>query len=89
MAGGTQDGQQTAYASPNSICDRMRVPSDMAGNLATTEIHADYSAAASCPPTVSSIPVFLIFNGGKVVYQQLGITPEVTLRAEMDWLSDR
>ncbi len=33
---------------------------------------------------ISPIPALLIFKGGRIVARHLGITPEATLRAEME-----
>ena len=33
---------------------------------------------------ISSIPAFFIFQGGRIVAQHLGITPEATLRSELE-----
>jgi thioredoxin len=33
---------------------------------------------------VSSIPVFLILNGGQIVANHLGVTSEATLRTELE-----
>jgi thioredoxin 1 len=33
---------------------------------------------------ISSIPVLLIFKNGKVVARHVGVTPEATLRAELE-----
>lgn len=38
---------------------------------------------------ISSIPVLLIFKGGKVAKQHVGVVPEATLRAEMAALRGR
>jgi thioredoxin 1 len=35
---------------------------------------------------VASIPTFLIFQGGQVVAKHVGVTPEATLRAELQRL---
>jgi thioredoxin 1 len=36
---------------------------------------------------ISSIPTVLIFKNGKIAAQHVGVTPEATLRAEMQRLS--
>src|SRR5438477_10467052 len=36
---------------------------------------------------ISSIPALLIFKNGKVVAQHVGVTPEATLRAELEKLA--
>ena len=33
---------------------------------------------------VSSVPTLLVFRGGRVVAQHVGVTPEATLRAELE-----
>ncbi len=38
---------------------------------------------------ISSIPALLIFKEGRVVARHVGITPEVTLRVEMQRLSQK
>jgi thioredoxin 1 len=35
---------------------------------------------------ISSIPAFLIFKGGQIAARHVGVTPEATLRAEMEKL---
>ena len=59
----------------------------LARDYKVCKVNVDKNQPLAAHYGVSSIPVFLIFHGGKIVYQHLGITPEATLRTEMEHLS--
>lgn len=51
------------------------------------KVNVDTNQELAAHYGISSIPALLIFKGGKVVAWHVGVTPEATLRAEMQRLS--
>ena len=51
------------------------------------KVNVDRNQPLAAKYNISSIPALLIFKGGQVAAQHLGITSESTLRAEMQRLS--
>lgn len=56
----------------------------LAKDFKVCKVNVDSNQPLAAKYGISSIPALLIFNGGKVVAQHAGITPEETLRAEME-----
>lgn len=56
----------------------------VARDFKVCKVNVDKNQPLAVRYDVSTIPVFLIFKGGQIVAQHLGITPEATLRAEME-----
>jgi len=48
------------------------------------KVNVDSNQALAAKYGVSSIPALMIFKGGKIVAQHTGITPEATLRSELE-----
>ena len=61
----------------------------LARDFKVCKVNVDTNQPLAAHYDVSSIPVFLIFKGGKIVARHVGITPEATLRAELQQQSDR
>jgi thioredoxin 1 len=59
----------------------------LARDFKVCKVNVDTNQPLAARYNISSIPALLIFHGGKVVAQHLGITPEATLRAELQRLS--
>lgn len=59
----------------------------LARDFKVCKVNVDKNQALAARYGVSSIPVFLIFQGGQIAAQHLGITPEATLRSELLRLS--
>ena len=51
------------------------------------KVNVDTNQPLASAYDISSIPALLIFKGGKVVARHVGVTPELSLRAEMQRLS--
>ena len=56
----------------------------LAKDFKVCKVNVDTNKPLAAKYGISSIPALLIFKGGKVVAQHVGITPEETLRAEME-----
>jgi thioredoxin 1 len=50
-------------------------------------VNVDTNPELAAHYSISSIPALLIFKGGQVAARLVGVTPEATLRAEMQRLS--
>ncbi len=48
------------------------------------KVNVDSNPQLAARYGISSIPALMIFRAGRVVAQHLGVTPETTLRAELD-----
>ena len=59
----------------------------LARNYKVCKVNVDTNQPLAGRYGVSSIPALFIFKNGKIVAQHLGITPEATLRAELEQLS--
>lgn len=59
----------------------------LARDFKVCKVNVDDNPSVAAHYDISSIPALLIFKGGKVVARHEGITPEATLRAEMQRLS--
>ena len=59
----------------------------LARDFKVCKVNVDDNPSVAAHYNISSIPALLIFKGGKVVARHEGITPEATLRAEMQRLS--
>jgi thioredoxin 1 len=51
------------------------------------KVNVDTNQVLAAHYGISSIPALLIFKGGKIAARHVGVTPEATLRAEMQELS--
>lgn len=72
-------------------CPPCRAMNPVIDNLArdfkVCKVNVDTNQELAAHYGISSIPAFLIFKDGKVAAQQVGVTPEATLRDEMRKLS--
>lgn len=59
----------------------------LARDFKVCKVNVDKNQPLAAKYNISSIPALLIFKGGQVAAQHLGITPEATLRAELQRLS--
>jgi thioredoxin 1 len=55
----------------------------LARDFKVCKVNVDTNQELATHYGISSIPVLLIFKGGQVAAQHVGVTPEATLRAEM------
>jgi len=55
----------------------------LAKDFKICKVNVDSNQALAAKYGVSSIPALMIFKGGKIVAQHIGITPEATLRSEL------
>src|SRR5438309_5368780 len=60
---------------------------DLAKEFKTCKVNIDTNQELAARYGVSSIPTVLIFKDGQIAAQHVGVTPEATLRAEMQGLS--
>src|SRR3954469_10673957 len=58
----------------------------LARDFKVCKVNVDTNQALAARYGVSSIPALFIFHGGRVARQHLGVTPEGTLRAELQSL---
>lgn len=59
----------------------------LARDFKVCKVNVDNNQELAAHYGISSIPVLLIFKGGKVAARHVGLTPEATLRQEMHRLS--
>jgi thioredoxin 1 len=59
----------------------------LARNFKVCKVNVDNNQALAAHYNISSIPVLMIFKDGKIAHQHLGVTPEATLRAELEQLT--
>lgn len=59
----------------------------LAKDFKVCKVNVDTNQELAAHYGISSIPVLLIFKGGKVAARHIGLTPEATLRQEMQKLS--
>ena len=60
----------------------------LAREFKVCKVNVDTNQELAAHSGISSIPALLIFKGGKVAARYVGLTPEATLRAEMQRLSE-
>jgi len=60
----------------------------LAKDFKVAQVNVDKNPQLASAYNVSSIPAIMIFKGGKVVASHLGVTPEATLRVELEKFSD-
>jgi thioredoxin 1 len=58
----------------------------LAKDYKVCKVNVDTNQELAAHYGISSIPALLIFKDGKVVAQHVGVTPEPTLRAELEKL---
>jgi thioredoxin 1 len=58
----------------------------LARDFKVAKVNVDKNQELAAHYDVSSIPALLIFKDGKVAARHLGVTPEATLRAELERL---
>jgi thioredoxin len=61
----------------------------LARDFKVCKVNVDTNSQLASHYGVSSIPVLMIFNEGKQAASHLGVTPEATLRAELQALATR
>lgn len=59
----------------------------LAQQFKVCKVNVDTNQELASHYRISTIPALLIFKDGQVVAQHVGVTPERTLRAEMEGLS--
>ena len=59
----------------------------LARDFKVCKVNVDNNQELAAHYNISSIPVLLIFKDGKIAARHVGLTPEVSLRAEMQRLS--
>jgi thioredoxin 1 len=59
----------------------------LAKDFKVCKVNVDNNQELAVHYKISSIPALLIFKSGQVMAQHVGVTPEATLRAEMQRLS--
>jgi thioredoxin 1 len=60
----------------------------LAKDFKVVKVNIDTNQELAAHYKVSSIPVLMIFNDGRIAAQHLGVTQEATLRAELERLRD-
>jgi thioredoxin 1 len=61
----------------------------LAKDFKVVKVNVDTNQSLAGRYQVSSIPALMIFKNGQIVNQHLDITPEATLRAELERLRNR
>lgn len=61
----------------------------LAKDFKVCKVNVDTNQPLAAHYGISSIPALLIFKDGKVAAKHVGVTPEATLRAEMQQLSEK
>jgi thioredoxin 1 len=56
----------------------------LAQDFKVCKVNVDKNQLLATHYQVSSIPTLLIFHGGHVVHRHVGVTPETTLRQELE-----
>ena len=59
----------------------------LAKDFKVCKVNVDNNQELAAHYNISSIPVLLIFKGGQIAVRHAGLTPEATLRTEMQKLS--
>lgn len=74
-------------------CGPCRMMTPVVERLAQTfkvcKVNVDKNPQLASRYGISSIPALFVFKGGQVAAQHLGVTPEATLRAELQALHSR
>ena len=67
---------------------RMMTPTleSLARDFKVCKVNVDRNQPLAAKYKISSIPALLIFKGGKIVGQHVGVTPEPVLRSELQAL---
>jgi thioredoxin 1 len=60
----------------------------LAKHFKVVKVNVDTNQSLAGRYQVSSIPALMIFKNGQIMAQHLGITPEATLRAELEEVRD-
>jgi thioredoxin 1 len=69
-------------------CRQMNpVIDSLAKDFKVCKVNVDKNQALASHYDISSIPALLIFKNGKVAARHVGVTPETTLRTELQKLS--
>ena len=69
-------------------CRRMNPTIDaLAGDFKVCKVNVDTNQQLAARYDISSIPALLIFKNGQIASRHVGVTPEATLRSEMERLS--
>ena len=58
----------------------------LAREFKVCKVNVDTNQELAARYDISSIPALLIFKGGQIAARHVGVTPEATLRAEMERL---
>jgi thioredoxin 1 len=61
----------------------------LAGKYKVCKVNVDTNQQLAVRYEVSSVPTILIFKDGKIVARHVGVTPESTLRAELEQWSKK
>ena len=61
----------------------------LAKDFKVLKVNVDKNQELAAHYKISSIPALMIFKGGRLAAQHLGVTPEATLRAELEKLRDK
>ena len=61
----------------------------LAKDFKVCKVNVDTNQELAAHYGISSIPALLVFKDGQIVAQHVGVTPEATLRAEMQKLTER
>ena len=61
----------------------------LAKDFKVCKVNVDTNQQLATHYGISSIPALLIFNDGQIAARHVGVTPEATLRAELNRLSQR
>jgi len=61
----------------------------LAKDFKVLKVNVDKNQDLAAHYKISSIPALMIFKGGRIAAQHLGVTPEATLRAELEKLRDK
>jgi thioredoxin 1 len=59
----------------------------LARDFKVCKVNVDTNGELAAHYGIASVPALLIFKGGKVAARHVGVTPEATLRAELQRLS--
>jgi thioredoxin 1 len=61
----------------------------LARDFKVCKVNVDTNPRLAARYGVSSIPALFVFKDGRIAAQHLGVTPEATLRCELEGLRDR
>jgi thioredoxin 1 len=78
------------WASWCEPCQSMNpIIESLARDFKVCKVNVDKNKDLAAHYRITAIPALLIFHGGKLVAQHDGVTPEATLRAELERSSER